>query len=246
MYSFGPIAFLVGIVSSVVTVLVDLLAPLAGAALAPALSVVLLTVLVRAALIPVGWSQVKAEFTRRRLAPKLAEVRKRFKDNPQKLQEATLRLYRREGTTPFAGCLPALLQAPVFVAVYGLFLSPEVRGEPNHLLEADLGGVHLGDRLHDVLGDPGGVALFAGLAVVLAVVGWLQRRTTPPPPVEPDTPAAVTMLRVTRFLPFLVVAAVPVVPLAAAIYLVTTTSWTVAERAVLRRIVARRELVQPG
>src|SRR5699024_7841021 len=112
MYSFGPIAFLVGIAGAIVTALIDVLTPLTGAGTAAPLAIIMLTVLVRALLIPVGWSQVKAEFARRRIAPKLAEVQRRFKDDPQRLREATMRLYRREGTSPLAGCFPALLQAP--------------------------------------------------------------------------------------------------------------------------------------
>ncbi|PSL03273.1 YidC/Oxa1 family membrane protein insertase [Haloactinopolyspora alba] len=240
MYTFGPVAFLVGLVSSVVTALVGLLSPLAGAA-APALSVVVLTLLVRTALVPVGWSQVRAEFTRRRLAPRLADLRRTYGDRPQRLREETMRLYRDEGTSPLAGCLPALLQAPVFLAVYGLFLSPEVHGEPNTLLAGTVFGVPLGERLMAAAGDPVAVALFAGLGLALGVVAWLQRRTTPPAPVEPETEAAETMQRVTGVLPFLVVVAVPVVPLAAVVYLVTTTTWTLVERVVLRRVLATRQ-----
>lgn len=239
MYSFGPIAFLVGIAYAVITLLIDFLTPLTGAGAAPALAIVVLTVVVRAALIPVGRSQVRAEYARRRLAPKLTELRRRHKNNPQRLQEATVRLYREEGTSPLAGCLPALLQAPVFIAVYGLFLSTTIDGEANHLLSAPLGGVALGDRLPDVLGDPAAVALFAGLTVVLAAVGWFQRRTTPAP-VEPEGAGADMMVRLTRYLPFLVLLAVPVVPLAAVVYLATTTTWTVVERVTLRRLLRPR------
>lgn len=241
MYSFGPIAFLVGIAYSAITLVIDVLSPLTGAAVAPALAIVSLTVVVRTALIPVGRSQVRAEYSRRRLAPKLAELRRRHPNDPQRLHEATMRLYREEGTSPLAGCLPSLVQAPVFLAVYGLFLSTTIHGEPNDLLAARIAGVSLGDRMPDVLGEPAALAVFAALAAVLAVVGWLQRRTTPAPPIAPDGPAAETMARVSRFLPFLVLTVVPVVPLAAVLYLATTTSWTVAERVILRRLLRPAE-----
>jgi YidC/Oxa1 family membrane protein insertase len=240
MHTFGPIAFLVGLASSVVTLLIGLLTPLAGTA-APALSIVVLTMLVRAALVPLGWIQMRAEFARRRLAPRLADLRRTHGSRPARLREETMRLYRDEGTSPLAGCMPALLQAPVFLAVYGLFLSPDVSGEPNTLLDGTFFGVPLGERLLSATGDLAAIAPFAGLGVVLVAVAWLQRRTTPPPTVEPDTPAAETMHRVTGILPFLVIAAVPIVPLAAIVYLVTTTTWTLAERVVLRRVMANRQ-----
>lgn len=240
MYTFGPIAFLVGIVSTIVTFFIDILTPLTGVGVAPTLAIVLLTVLIRAAMLPLARRQVQAQLVQRRLAPMIAEVRRRFGHDPQKLRDATMRLYKRQNTTPLAGCLPVLVQAPVFFAIYGLFLSREVHGEPNHLLEADLAGVALGDRLPDVAGDPASLALFVGLAIALAVIGWLQVRTMPPPVMQPDSPTAETMLKVTRVLPFLVVAAVPVVPLAAVVYLVTTTAWTVAERVLLFRHLEQR------
>lgn len=93
------------------TRLSDLLTPLAGAS-AAALAVMLVTLLVRALLIPVGISQAKAEQTRARLAPKLRELQRRHKKNPERLQKETMALYRAENTSPFAGMLPVLAQAP--------------------------------------------------------------------------------------------------------------------------------------
>ncbi|NED97951.1 membrane protein insertase YidC [Phytoactinopolyspora alkaliphila] len=240
MYTFGPIAFLIGLASSIVSVLIGLLSPLAGTA-APALSIVVLTVLVRAALVPLGWIQMRAEFARRRLAPRLAELRRKYGSHPVRLREEAMRLYRDEGTSPLAGCLPALLQAPVFLAVYGLFLSPTVSGESNTLLEGTLFGVPLGERLVALTGDLIAMAPFAGLGAALVAVAWLQRRTTPPLTAEPDKPTVDTMRRVTGVLPFLVVVAVPIAPLAALVYLVTTTTWTLVERVVLRRVMATRQ-----
>src|SRR6478752_5306396 len=98
--------------------------PLAGPS-AAALAVVLVTLLVRALLIPVGISQAKAEQTRARLAPKLRELQRRHKKNPERLQKEMMALYKAENTSPFAGMLPVLAQAPVVGILYTLFLRPE-------------------------------------------------------------------------------------------------------------------------
>ncbi len=88
LYAFPPIAALLDGAHALLMGLADLLEPLAGAASAAA-AVVLVTLLVRAALIPVGISQAKAERTRARLAPRIAELRRRHANDPERLQRET-------------------------------------------------------------------------------------------------------------------------------------------------------------
>lgn len=104
-FAFPPLAALLNAAYGALVGLSTLLEPLAGAS-AAALAVVLVTLLVRALLIPVGISQAKAEQTRSRLAPKLRELQRRHKKNPERLQKETLALYREENTSPFAGDAP--------------------------------------------------------------------------------------------------------------------------------------------
>lgn len=82
------------------------------------LGVVLLTVVVRLILLPLGISQVRSFQKMARLAPKQREIQAKHKGNPQKLQQEMAALYKEEGVNPAAGCLPLLLQLPV---MYGLF-----------------------------------------------------------------------------------------------------------------------------
>jgi YidC/Oxa1 family membrane protein insertase len=56
-----------------------------------------------------------------KLAPMLEELKKKYAGNPQKLNQETADLYKREGVNPMSGCLPMLLQIPIFFAMYGLF-----------------------------------------------------------------------------------------------------------------------------
>ena len=112
-----------------------------------AAAVVLVTLLVRAALIPVGISQAKAERTRARLAPQLAELQRKHQKNPERLQREMMSLYPAEGTTPLAGCLPMLIQAPIVGIIYALFILPTIAGHPNELLTHTFFGVPLGSSL---------------------------------------------------------------------------------------------------
>ncbi len=187
----------------------------------PVLAIVLLTVTVRALLIPVGISQARAEWTRRRVAPALAKLQERYKKNPKKLQEETLALYKRENASPFAGIGPAIAQAPVLAVVYGLFVRASIDGHANALLAATLLNVPLGSTL--LTGGVTGIAIFAVLLLVIAASALVTRHTS-------------TATGWISWLPLIAVPFAAIVPLAAALYLVTSTLWTLAERAVLRRI----------
>jgi YidC/Oxa1 family membrane protein insertase len=210
-----------------------------GAVVTPAGAIVLVTVAVRALLIPVGVSLARADRARRRLAPRLAELQKRFARNPERLQRETLALYAAEKVSPFAGCLPVLAQAPVLTLVYALFASPQIAGAPNALLDGVLFGAPLGRHLADLAA---GVALsdlvFVALLTALILVAVLARRAAlRQPPALPSAGAPSALTRALTFAPFLTVVAAAFLPLAATLYLAVSSGWSLAERAVLRRIV---------
>jgi YidC/Oxa1 family membrane protein insertase len=175
-YDLAPIAAALDAASSLVTGLAGALEPLAGAQ-STAAAIVVVTLLVRLALIPVGVSQGRAELTRRRLAPLLRELQRKHARNPEALQRATMKLYADENASPFAGCLPVLIQAPVVSLVYGLFVHPEIAGHGNALLDAQLLGVPLGRSFTAVLGagDVTQLPVFAVLLIVIACVSALSR-----------------------------------------------------------------------
>lgn len=223
-FSFAPIAAILDAAYYGILGLAELLQPLAGGASA-ALAIVVVTVLVRLVLIPVGASQVRAEQTRRRLAPMLAELQKRHAKNPQRLQQKTMELYRREGASPFAGMLPLLAQAPIVSVVYAVFIRATVDGHINALLTEHLLGVPLG-ALVTGAGWPSAL-VFAALAAVMAVTAWWSRRVILL--ANPQTPAALSWL---SFLPLVFAA---FVPLAAVLYLSVSGVWTQVERALLKR-----------
>jgi YidC/Oxa1 family membrane protein insertase len=232
MYSFPPLAAAIGVLYTVVTGLTTTLTPLLGPA-AATVAIVLLTVAVRLALLPLGYAQVRGERTRATLLPKIQDLQRKHRSNPERLRRELAALYQREGTSPLAGCLPALAQAPVFMVLYGLFLTAEVGGRSNVLLTDTLAGVPLGSRLLDVAGAD--LVTFAVLFGLIALVAVATRRTMPATP--PETPGAGLI----KLVPFGTVLVAAVVPLAAGLYLLTTTAWTVAERTVLRRRLARLE-----
>ncbi|WP_431070911.1 YidC/Oxa1 family membrane protein insertase [Microbacterium phyllosphaerae] len=239
IFAFPPLTALLDAAYGALAGLASFLEPLAGASSA-ALAVVLVTLLVRAVLIPVGFSQARAEQTRARIAPRLRELQRRHKKNPERLQKEMLELYRSENTSPFAGMLPVLAQAPVVGLLYTLFIRPEIAGHPNDLLTHDLFGAPLGTSLvSSVFGgtaSPSTLLVLGVLIVIMLVVADITRRVFTPAPVEGDSPLnSPTMLRVTSALHYLTAVFAVFVPLAAALYLTVTVVWTLVQRTLLRR-----------
>jgi YidC/Oxa1 family membrane protein insertase len=241
LFDLPPLAALLDLASGALTALTDLLAPLAGSAAAAA-AVVLVTLLVRAALIPVGVSQARAERVRARLAPQLRELEKRHRRDPERLQRETMRLYRDENASPFAGCLPLLAQAPVVGLLYAVFLHPEIAGHANTLLTETLFGVPLGASLVPaaLAGTLDGATLLVVgvLSLLIAAVGEATRRLFRPAPAAPrgDSPVPAIPVGLLGMLQFATAAVALFVPLAAGLYLLVTVAWTLLQRLVLRRL----------
>jgi len=85
-----------------------------------ALSIVGLTVVIRAALIPLFVKQIKSSRNMQLLQPKVKELQKKYGHDREKLTQETMALYRDTGTNPFSSCLPILVQMPIFLALFRL------------------------------------------------------------------------------------------------------------------------------
>ncbi len=239
LYSFAPIAAVLDGAHFLVTSLIALLEPVLGAASA-AVAIVLITALVRASLIPASRATVRGEIQRRRLAPRIAELRKRYAKNPELLQRKTMELYSSEKVSPFAGCLPALIQAPVLSILYGLFVLAVINGHANSLLTESVFGVPLGTSLVSLISggaELGQLVVFGVLLVAIGLVAWFSRRATQRYVGEADevAPGMRSLMSVMSWMPFLTVIFAAIVPLAATLYLAISTTWTLVERQLLRR-----------
>ncbi len=235
LFALPPLAALLDLTTQGLLALTALLSPVAGGA-AAALAVLLVTVVVRAALIPVGVSQARAERDRARLAPRLRLLRERWGKNPERLQRETLQLYRDAGVSPTAGCLPVLAQAPVVGLLYAVFLHAQVGGHANALLAQTLSGVPLGTSLLAAVtggtADAGTLLLLGVVVAVIAGAGELTRRFLRPAQ-DPAAPAWTGWI--VTALPFTTAVVALFVPLAAGLYLAVTTVWTFGQRLILRR-----------
>lgn len=225
--------------ASLVERLADLLQPLFHAS-ATAAAIILFTALVRLLAHPLSRAAARGQRARVALQPRVADLRKKHAKEPEKLQKAVRELHAEEQVSPLSGCLPGLLQMPAFFVLYHLFSSSTIGGRSNGLLTHELLTAPLGGRWTDVLGD-GGVFGGAGLVylVLFAVVGTVAtfnyvraRRTVS---TDGPVPGLAVIGKVMPLMSYFTLLTVAVVPLAAALYVVTSTTWSAVERAALYR-----------
>ncbi|EPD60998.1 YidC/Oxa1 family membrane protein insertase [Streptomyces sp. HGB0020] len=225
--------------------LATLIQPLFGATAAAA-AIVLFTALVRLLVHPLSRAAARGQKARTALQPKITELRTRHRNNPEKFQQALLELHAEEKVSPVSGCLPGLLQLPAFFLLYHLFSSTTIGGEHNGLLTHHLFAAPLGGRWADALSGGGvfGAAglVYLGLFAIVAAVATFNylraKKTMATAAVDAgpeQIPGAAAIGRVAPYLSFFTLVTVAVVPLAAALYVVTSTTWTAVERAVLYR-----------
>jgi YidC/Oxa1 family membrane protein insertase len=209
------------------TSLVSILQPLTGA-YAAVIAIVLCTLVVRLCLVPLSVRAQRGLKARAAMMPQLKQLTERHRGNPERLQREVAKLQSESGTTLFAGFLPTLAQLPFFWLMYTLFSRSVVAGESNQLISGSLLGAPLGVHWPIFAGTPA----FLVVAVLLAVVAWFSARLQMR---QLDESATTLSRRLAQLLPYGTILTVAFVPLAAGLYLLTTTTWTVVERTILNR-----------
>jgi YidC/Oxa1 family membrane protein insertase len=194
---------------------------------AAAVAIVLCTVAVRLGLLPLGVAAARGEKSRTALLPQLKEITERHREDPDRVRREVAALQAESGSL-FAGFLPMLAQLPFFWVMYRLFSTAVVAGQSNQLLTGTLFGAPLGLHWPLVTSTPA----YLGLAVLLAVVAYFSARRQAR---LVEQPSNALSARLIRLLPYGTLVTAAFIPLAAGVYLLTTTTWTVVERAVLHR-----------
>ncbi|WP_369988878.1 membrane protein insertase YidC [Pseudomonas xanthosomatis] len=130
-------------------------------------SIIVLTMLIKGLFFPLSAASYRSMARMRAVAPKLAQLKERFGDDRQKLSQAMMELYKKEKINPLGGCLPILVQMPVFLALYWVLLeSVEMRQAPWMLWITDLS-----------IKDP-----FFILPIIMGATMFIQQRLNPTPP----------------------------------------------------------------
>ncbi|MFZ8932888.1 MAG: membrane protein insertase YidC [Bacteriovoracaceae bacterium] len=103
------------------------------------IAIILLTILIRMITFPLQYKSFKSMKKMQTLQPELAKLKEKHKDNPQKMQKETMELFKRAGANPLGGCLPLILQMPIFFAFYKvLYEAVELVGAPFYIWIHDL------------------------------------------------------------------------------------------------------------
>ena len=153
-------------------------------------AIVLLTITIRGLMFPIAQRQFASMAKMRVLQPKLKALQERHKEDKERLQKETMGLYKTEGVNPLAGCLPTLLQIPIFYALYKvLMLTIEMRHQPFVAWIKDLSAPDPLTPLN-LFGlipfTPPSFLHLGVLAILLGITMWLQFRLSPSAP-DPAT-----------------------------------------------------------
>ncbi len=90
-----------------------------------ALAIIALTASLRLILWPLNTQQTRSMKKMQELQPKIKDLQAKFKDNPQKMQQEMMKFYGENKFNPFSGCLPMIIQLPIFIGLYGMLVSPD-------------------------------------------------------------------------------------------------------------------------
>ncbi len=149
------------------------------------LAIICLTLIVRAALFPIANKQYESMAKMRIVGPRMKAIQERHKDDKLKAQQEMMALYKTEKVNPLAGCLPLVLQIPIFYALYKtLLLSTEMRHQPFALWITDLSAPDPLTPLN-LFGlipwQPPAMIAIGVFPIILGVTMWLQQRMNPTP-----------------------------------------------------------------
>ena len=201
-------------------------------------AVILLTVSIRLILFPLTYKAGISQLKLQAVQPKLKQLQEKYKDDQAKLSTEMMGLYKENGVNPLGGCLPILLQLPVFIALYSSF---------RHAFEPDSL-----NYLYSFVTNPGMIRTVAfgfvdltkssiPLALIAGGLQYLQARfSTATTSMQSDDQSAVMSRQMLYFFPILLVAISYKLPIGLVIYFITSATWSILEQRVIRMIHSRK------
>jgi YidC/Oxa1 family membrane protein insertase len=204
------------------------------------LSIILLTIVVRAALLPLAVKQFRSMQALQRIAPHLKVLQEKYKDDKQRLQQETMKFYQEHKVNPFASCLPLVAQLPVFLSLFYMLrkdlrhdicpdINPPGVANPKPCGQTDASQFWF---IHDITDKATGSVLVVLLVLYVGtqLVSSLLMMTA-----TADKNQRLIML----VLPFLFVGFVFRFPAGLIMYWITTNIWTIGQQQFLRRVIGR-------
>jgi YidC/Oxa1 family membrane protein insertase len=183
------------------------------------MSIILMTVIVRLAILPLTIKQIRSMNALRALQPQIKEIQEKYKGDRQAMNQAMMRFYQENKVNPFSSCLPLLLQLPVFLALFQLLRSSDFKNDATgqgFLFISDLAAKAHGAELIVLM------ALFIGSQVASTMVMSVT--------------ADKTQQRIMLLLPLFFAVLIPNFPAGLILYWITTNFWTLGQQLVVQRI----------
>lgn len=115
------------------TIAVDVLKGINGMVGNYGIAIIIVTILMRALIFPLTLKQEQSMKKMRDSQPEIDKIKERYKDNPQKMNEEVMKFYRENNINPMGGCLPILIQMPIFVALYYAFSGSAIPNDATFL-----------------------------------------------------------------------------------------------------------------
>lgn len=144
-------------------------------------SILLLTLCLQVFLLPLSYKQQKSMAGMKKVQPELQRIQQKFAKEPERLQREMMEVYRKHGVNPLGGCLPILLQMPIFVALFNMLRGAwELHGQPWMLWVSDLSA-------HDP---------YYILPVTMGAIMFFQNKMNPQPVTDPAQQQVMTMMPV--------------------------------------------------
>ncbi|XP_047330518.1 inner membrane protein PPF-1, chloroplastic [Impatiens glandulifera] len=220
-------------------------------------AIILLTVLVKIATLPLTKQQVESTLAMQNLQPKIKAIQERYKGNQERIQLETSRLYKQAGVNPLAGCLPTLATIPVWIGLYqalsnvanegllteGFFWIPSLGGPTS--IAARQSGSGVSWLFPFVDGHPplgwGDTTAYLVLPVLLVASQFISMEIMKPP--QSDDPSQKNTLLVLKFLPFMIGYFALSVPSGLSIYWFTNNLLSTAQQVWLRKLGGAKPVV---
>lgn len=206
-----------------------------------ALSIIGLTLVIRAALIPLFVKQIKSSRNMALVQPRVKELQKKYGHDREKLAQETMALYRETGTNPFSSCLPILLQMPIFFALFRLLdraTHDEARGfltvdQAKLFADSELLSVKISAAFTRANGDVGVMIMAAILVLAMTATTFLTQRQLMAKNMPPDAltgPYAQQQKLLLYVLPVVFAVGGIAFPIGVLLYWTTSNLWTMGQQ----------------
>ena len=227
-----------------------------GSGVAWVLSIVLLTILVRIAIIPLFLKQIRSSRAMQAIQPEMRKIQDKYKGKKdqasrQKMMEETQALQRKHKVSPFASCLPMLVQMPVLFGMYRAIIAVSsiasgtytYRGEPtdhlgplnlavsSEIVNSTVFGVPLSHTIRDSSGEPVSIAVFVVAIVLMVVLQFVSMRLSfsRNMPDMGDNPMAQSQRSMMYVMPLMFIFSGVFFQMGVVIYTVTASFWALAQ-----------------